>query len=105
MNLAGIVAASNGQFVAGLLIGVFVGLLLGPVLRSWLAWQEWVDASREADLAERFLAHLEEERGTSDEVSSAAREQPGDGRGSARGRSEAPPATRPGPVTRWQASR
>jgi hypothetical protein len=105
MNLAGIVGASDGQFVAGLLIGVFAGLLLGPIFRSWLAWREWVEASREADLTERLLAHLEQEAGPSNEASSGTQEQPRDGANSARGRSEPPPATRPGPRTRWQASR
>jgi hypothetical protein len=60
MNGAAIVGATDGQFVAGLIIGVFLGLLLGPILRSWLAWREWVEASREADLTERFLARWEE---------------------------------------------
>jgi hypothetical protein len=60
MNGAAIVGATDGQFVAGLVIGVFLGLLLGPILRSWLAWKEWAEASREADLTERFLALWEE---------------------------------------------
>jgi hypothetical protein len=61
MNGAAIVAAADGQFVAGVIIGVFLGLLLGPILRSWLAWREWVEASREAELTERFLARWEDE--------------------------------------------
>jgi hypothetical protein len=65
MNGAIIVAAAEGQLVAGLLIGVFLGLLLGPILRSWLTWREWVEASREADLTERFLARWEDETGRS----------------------------------------
>jgi hypothetical protein len=105
MEVKGIVAASDGQFVAGLLIGVFLGLLVGPVLRSWLAWREWVEASREADLAERLLAHLEQEGGHSDEVSSATQDQTCDRGTSAQGRSESPKRTLPGPAGRWQASR
>jgi hypothetical protein len=103
MDVTGIIAASNGQFVAGLVIGVFLGLLVGPVLRSWLAWREWVEASREADLAEQLLARLEREGEPSDEASSI--QDPTRDQGiSARGHSEAK-RTRPGPAGRWQASR
>ena len=41
--------------VSGLAVGMFLGLFVGPRLRSWLGWREWVDASREADLADRPL--------------------------------------------------
>lgn len=44
--------------VAGLLIGFAVGLLVGPILRSWLAWREFVDAGREARLADDVLRHM-----------------------------------------------
>jgi hypothetical protein len=71
MNGAGIVAAADGEFIVGLVIGVFLGLLLGPVLRSWLAWREWVEASREADLTDRLLVRLEEGMSPSDDRSSA----------------------------------
>jgi hypothetical protein len=67
MNSPAIIAAAEGQFIAGLIIGVLLGLLLGPVLRSWLAWREWVDASTEADLTERFLARWEREESRSDD--------------------------------------
>jgi hypothetical protein len=67
MNGIALVAASSGQFVAGLIIGLFLGLLMGPILRSWLAWREWVDASKAADLTERFLARWEEEEARSDQ--------------------------------------
>jgi hypothetical protein len=74
MNDAGIVGATEAQFVAGLVIGVFLGLLLGPILRSWLAWREWVEASREAELTEGFLARWEEEEDArSDDRPSEAR--------------------------------
>jgi hypothetical protein len=67
MNGAPIVGATDGQFVTGLVIGVFLGLLVGPILRSWLAWREWVRASREADLTERFLARWEQVASQSDD--------------------------------------
>jgi hypothetical protein len=28
-----------GEFLAGVIIGVLIGLTLAPVLRSWIAWQ------------------------------------------------------------------
>ena len=43
------------QFSAGAAVGMFLGLFVGPRLRSWLGWRDWVDASREADLADRPL--------------------------------------------------
>jgi hypothetical protein len=97
MELSGLVAASDGQFVAGLLIGVFLGLLLGPILRSWLAWREWVEASREAELAERFLARLEAEAPSLDETS-GNEGQAEECRPSPRGPSGAPRASRPDPA-------
>jgi hypothetical protein len=42
----------------GLLLGIVIGLLIGPVLRSWLAWREYVEASREADLHEDVLRRM-----------------------------------------------
>ena len=39
----------------GLLLGIIIGLAVGPILRSWLAWREYVDASREARLHEEAL--------------------------------------------------
>jgi hypothetical protein len=58
----GLLATDVGGFAVGLLVGTALGLLGGPVLRSRLAWREWVEASREAELTERFLARLEGER-------------------------------------------
>lgn len=42
----------------GLVIGIFIGLLVGPALRSWLTWREYVDASREARLDEEILRRM-----------------------------------------------
>jgi hypothetical protein len=42
----------------GLAIGIVVGLFIGPLVRSWLAWREYVDASREAQLHEELFRLL-----------------------------------------------
>jgi hypothetical protein len=34
-------------------------LLIGPVVRSWLIWREWVSASREANLVADVLDRME----------------------------------------------
>lgn len=46
-------------FLSGLVVGVFVGLALGPVIRSWLAWREWRDAARQASLTHEMVRLLE----------------------------------------------
>jgi hypothetical protein len=48
-------------FLVGLLVGGCLGLLAGPAIRSWLAFREWQDASREADLTDRLLERMEAE--------------------------------------------
>lgn len=45
--------------VVGLVAGFTLGLICGPLLRSWLAWREAADAAREADLLEEVLARLD----------------------------------------------
>jgi hypothetical protein len=42
----------------GLLLGMIIGLLIAPVLRSWLTWRQYVDASREARRAEEVLRRM-----------------------------------------------
>ena len=49
------------QFSAGAAVGVFVGLFVGPHLRSWLGWREWVDASRAADSTDPPLTYFANE--------------------------------------------
>jgi hypothetical protein len=44
----------------GLLLGIVIGLAIGPLLRSWLAWREYVEASREARLTEDILRRMSE---------------------------------------------
>jgi hypothetical protein len=57
-----ILAAGGGwyaSFIAGLLVGIGIGFLLGPAVRSWLAFREWADASRQARLADDILSRME----------------------------------------------
>ena len=49
------------QFSAGAAVGVFVGLFVGPHLRSWLGWREWVDASQAADSTDPPLTYFANE--------------------------------------------
>jgi hypothetical protein len=61
-----ILAASGGwyaSFVAGLLVGIGIGFLLGPAVRSWLAFREWADASRQARLTDDILSRMERDAG------------------------------------------
>jgi hypothetical protein len=82
VGIAMLATAGFDEFLAGLLIGVFLGLVLGPVLRSWLAWREYVEASREADLTERLLEHLAEEDSAADDEAIAGRGGPPRAKGS-----------------------
>lgn len=59
-------AATSGgdaNFVVGLLVGVCLGFLLGPALRSWLSYREWADASRQERLADQLVARMERDVG------------------------------------------
>jgi hypothetical protein len=53
------IAFSDDLFV-GLILGCFVGLLAGPLLRAWLIRREWTHASHEADLFGDDLDRIEE---------------------------------------------
>lgn len=46
--------------IVGLLLGIVIGLLIGPLVRSWLAWREYVDASREASLTDDVIRFMSE---------------------------------------------
>jgi hypothetical protein len=41
--------------VMGMVVGFVLGLLVGPILRSWLIWRQYVEASREAQLHDEIL--------------------------------------------------
>lgn len=51
LQRGGVVAWMSGEVFVGLVLGFFLGLVLGPVIRAWLSWQEWKSAAREADRA------------------------------------------------------
>lgn len=62
MALGSILAAGgNGcaDLLVGLLLGTVLGILVGPAFRSWQAYREWADASREVRLADRLLERME----------------------------------------------
>jgi hypothetical protein len=46
--------------LTGFLLGIVIGLLIGPLVRSWLAWREYVDASREVRLHDEILRLMSE---------------------------------------------
>jgi hypothetical protein len=48
-----------GAFLAGLAVGIFVGLLLGPLLRAAVALREYRRASAEAELTDELLRRIE----------------------------------------------
>jgi hypothetical protein len=57
-------AAGNGGygvFIAGLLIGAGIGLLVAPAVRSWLIYREWAEASRQARLTDKVLSRMEQD--------------------------------------------
>jgi hypothetical protein len=51
-------ARPSGDLVAGIVIGVALGFLLGPFVRYVLAMREWAAASREARLTNELIARL-----------------------------------------------
>ena len=50
---------ANADLFVGILIGVALGLLAGPVLRAWLTYLEWTETSREARLTEDLIDRLD----------------------------------------------
>jgi hypothetical protein len=49
---------ANADLLVGILIGVAVGFLAGPVLRAWLTYVEWTETSREARLTEELISRF-----------------------------------------------
>lgn len=54
-----VAALLSPDLYVGLGFGLVLGLLIGPVVRSWLIWREWVTASREANLVSDVLDRME----------------------------------------------
>jgi hypothetical protein len=50
---------ANADLFVGILIGIAVGLLAGPVLRAWLTYLEWTETSREARLTEELISRFD----------------------------------------------
>ena len=48
----------NADLFVGILIGVAVGLLAGPVLRAWLTYVEWTETSHEARLTDELISRF-----------------------------------------------
>jgi hypothetical protein len=42
-----------------LILGFVFGLIAGPILRSWIVWREYRDASRQARLADEALRRMQ----------------------------------------------
>lgn len=50
-----VAVGSVSSFLGGMVLGALVGIFLGPLIRTWITWREWADASREARLTEDVL--------------------------------------------------
>jgi hypothetical protein len=62
VEMATLVAAgSGGDLVTGFVVGMAVGILVGPAFRSWVARREWNEASRRAQLTDEVLARMQDE--------------------------------------------
>ncbi|MGH2661468.1 MAG: hypothetical protein ACRDH8_01410 [Actinomycetota bacterium] len=57
--------------MAELVSGFVIGLLVGPVIRSWIAWREYAHASREARLHEDILRLMAGSRSPAEDPSRA----------------------------------
>lgn len=47
--------------MATLMLGFVLGLLVSPILRSWIVWREYRAASKHAGLADQTIRWLEEQ--------------------------------------------
>jgi hypothetical protein len=47
-----------GEFVAGLIVGVVSGFLAYPLFWSWIAWREYLQASRRARRIDDVLREM-----------------------------------------------
>jgi hypothetical protein len=58
INIAGAAGEGGGDLVVGLLVGLGIGLIVGPAVRSWLIIREWAETSRQARLADQILSRM-----------------------------------------------
>jgi hypothetical protein len=58
----------SGDLVVGLLLGLCVGVLVGPAFRSWQTFREWADASRDEPLEDLLLERLESDAELDDDL-------------------------------------
>lgn len=58
ITIAGAPGGGGGDLVVGLLVGLGIGLIVGPALRSWLIIREWAETSRQARLADQILSRM-----------------------------------------------
>jgi len=48
------------QFLIGVMLGAYLGVLISPRLRGWVADRQWFSNSGADDLTSRLVEHLEE---------------------------------------------
>jgi hypothetical protein len=60
--------ALSADLLIGLVLGVCVGTAVSPLLRAWLTWREWLEASREAELMGDVLQRMDADEGRSPRV-------------------------------------
>ena len=65
---------ANADLLVGLVTGLAVGLLAGPMLRAWLALAEWRATSREAELTDKLLGRLDRDLDGPREVAEPTRD-------------------------------
>jgi hypothetical protein len=56
--IAAAAGEGGGDLIVGLLVGLGIGLIVGPAVRSWLIIREWAETSRQARLADQILSRM-----------------------------------------------
>jgi hypothetical protein len=56
-----VATGSGGDLIVGFVVGMAIGILVGPAFRSWVARREWNEASRRARLTDEVLARMQDE--------------------------------------------
>jgi hypothetical protein len=63
----------SNAFLAGVILGTFFGILVGPVVWHWLAWRWWKDADRRLDRSRQVLERMAPQAAEPDGREEAAR--------------------------------